>query len=364
MNANHRPLCMRSDVKSRALSICAPRMRGFTLVELMVALAIASILLLALATMFINTSISRGELDKSSRQIESGRYAMQILSDEIRHAGYYGAIPNAPTLPGTVTSLPDPCTTVLADVQTSIGLPLQGYPGKSTAAALDTGKLGCLNAAAGYKANTGVIVVRRADTSIAAVGPTSGFYNIQTSGCAGDATRYAFDSYLNTGSFTLHANTAPGCLPLTTAPIAQITPVYIRIFYVSTCSDVSCSAGGHDSVPTLKRMDITPAGASAPVSLVDGIENLQFEYGIDSALTDGTPDAYLSAPAFADWQNVMAVRVHVLARNLEATSGYSDKKTYTFGTAATYTPSGSELPYRRHAYSELVRLNNPSGRRE
>ena len=364
MNANQRLLCVRSDMTSLPPAICASRPRGFTLVELMVALAIASILLVALATMFINTSISRGELDKSSRQIESGRYAIQILSDEIRHAGYFGAIPNAPALPGTVTSLPDPCTTVLTDVQNSIGLPLQGYPGKSTAGALDTGKLACLNAAAGYKANTGVIVVRRADTSIAAAAPTSGFYNIQTSGCAGDATRYVFDSYANAGSFTLHANTAPGCLPLISAPIALITPVYIRIFYVSTCSDADCSAAGHDSLPTLKRMDITPGGASTPVSLVDGIENLQFEYGIDSAFTDGTPDAYSSAPAFADWQNVMAVRVYVLARNLESTSGYSDPKTYTFGTAATYTPSGSDLSYRRHAYSELVRLNNPSGRRE
>ena len=49
----------------------------------MVALAIASVLLLALAAMFINTSAARGEMDKASRQIETGRYAMQILADEI-----------------------------------------------------------------------------------------------------------------------------------------------------------------------------------------------------------------------------------------------------------------------------------------
>jgi type IV pilus assembly protein PilW len=336
---------------------------GFTIVELMVALAIASVLLLALAVMFMNTSIARNELDKSSRQVESGRYAMSILSDEIRHAGYYGALVNAPVLPVGVTTLPDPCANALATVQGSVAIPLQGYPGQGTAAALDPGKLGCLDAAAGYKADTGVIVVKRADTSIAAATPTSGYFNIQTSGCAGDPIRYVLDSYANAGNFTLHTNTAPGCLPLTSAPAANITPVYIRIFYVSTCSGASCTAAGADSIPTLKRIDITPAGASTPVPLVDGIENIQFEYGIDNAGSDGTPDTYTSTPTFAQMQNIMAVRIHLLARNVDQTPGYNDVKTYHLGPV-TFTPASADLPYRRHAYRELVRLVNPSGRRE
>ena len=106
---------------------------GFTLVELMVALAIASVLLLALAAMFIGTSTSRNELDKSSRQIEAGRYAAQVLSDEIRHAGYYGVLASAPNLPGSVTALPDPCSNTLGTVQNSIGLPIQGYAGGASA---------------------------------------------------------------------------------------------------------------------------------------------------------------------------------------------------------------------------------------
>lgn len=330
---------------------------GFTLVELMVALAIASVLLLALAAMFIGTSTSRNELDKSSRQIEAGRYAAQVLSDEIRHAGYYGVLASAPNLPGSVTALPDPCSNTLGTVQNSIGLPIQGYAGGASA------PLTCLNAAAGYKPQTGVIVVRRADTSIAATAPTSPYFNIQTSGCAGDAIAYVFNSYANAGVFTLHSNTSPGCLPLISAPTAKITPVYIRIFYISTCSDADCSAAGADTVPTLKRIDLTADGTTAPVAIIDGIEDMQFEYGIDNVASDGTPDSYTSAPAFADWVNVMAVRMYLLARNVDSTPGYSDVKTYALGPV-TYTPSGSATAYRRHAYSSLVRLVNPSGRRE
>ena len=343
----------------------AQRRGGFTLVELMVALAIASVLLLALAAMFISTSAARTELDKSSRQIETGRYAMSIIADEIVHAGYFGPLANAPSVPVTVTSLPDPCDFALAKVQGSVGIPLQGYVGAAAAANLDTGKLGCLDAAAGYKPQTAVLVVKRADTSISAAAPTAGFYNIQTSGCAGDPVRYVLDADTNVAAFNLHANTAPGCLPLTGAPAAKITPVYIRIYYISTCSDASCTASGHDSTPTLKRIDVTPTAMTAPVALVDGIEDMQFEYGIDTVATDGTPDSYVTAPAFANWVNVMAVRVYILARNIDATPGYTDVKTYVLGAARTFTPTATaDLQYRRHVYSETVRLNNPSGRRE
>jgi prepilin-type N-terminal cleavage/methylation domain-containing protein len=80
------------------------RAAGFTLIEMMVALAIASVLLVALTVLFINTSAARTETDRASRQIEAGRFALGELADDIRHAGYYGAIINAPTFAGA--SLP------------------------------------------------------------------------------------------------------------------------------------------------------------------------------------------------------------------------------------------------------------------
>jgi type IV pilus assembly protein PilW len=353
---------------------------GFSLIELMVALTIAMVLLMGLALLFNNTSVARGELDKASRQIESGRYAMQEISDDVRHAGYYGALNNAPTLPGSVASLPDPCSTTLSVVQNSLAIPLQGYVGAATAAALDSGNLGCLNAAAGYKANTAVLVVRRADTSIAASAATTGWFNIQVSGCAGDPAPYLLD--VPTGTFNLHTNTAPGCLPLTGANAATITPIYTRIYFISTCSGTDCSAAGADSVPTLKRIDVTPAGTAncpSPLSgtppcitpIVDGIENLQFDYGIDNSAApgDGIPHVYTNTPAHAaftpsfpvEWQNVMSLRIYLLARNLDATGGYTDAKTYALGPVSVAAPGDA---FRRHAYSQLVRLNNPAGRRE
>ena len=348
---------------------------GFTLVEMMVALAIASILLVALTVLFVNTSAARTETDRASRQIEAGRFALAELADDIRHAGYYGPIIVAPTYTGPVSATPpDPCSQVLTDIRANLGLPVQGYFGGATA------PVTCLTAAKfGYKANTAVLVVRRADTFISIATPTTGYYNIQASGCAGDTVAYVVDTDASATPYTLHTNTSPpGCTPLTGANAAPITPLYTRIYFISTCSNDDCTATGHDSVPTLKRIDVTPSTTPSTCdpptrctikSIVDGIENMQFDYGLDTTAApgDGSPDVYTNSAAHAattpadttEWQNVMAVRIYLLARNIDA-SGVQDTKTYNLGPRSV-SPGGA---YRRHMYTEAVRLVNPSGRRE
>jgi type IV pilus assembly protein PilW len=335
---------------------------GFTIVELMVAVTLSLFILAALATLFANTSVARGEIDKAARQIENGRFALQTMGDDIRHAGYYGAITNGP---GAPTIWPnDPCSTSAADVRDAMGVPLQAYAAASAA------PLGCLS---GYKPDTGVVVVRRASTVAAAASAASGAFNIQVSGCPGDPNPgYVMDA--SGGTFNLHSNDAPGCTPITGAPLAGITPFLVRIYYVSCNSDsaVACGAAGADGVPTLQRVDVTPGG-TAINPVVDGIENLQFGFGLDSTgpTPDGSPDLYTDVPPAAaeraasgayvgNWRDVMSVRINLLARNIDRTGGYTDAKTYDLGTASV-TPGGS---FKRHAYSEVVRINNPAGRRE
>src|SRR3954471_22880474 len=73
--------------------------RGFSLIELMVSLVIAAIVLLGLATYFVNSSRSFSETGRVSRQIENGRYAAALLGEEVRHAGFYGESGNVVNLP-------------------------------------------------------------------------------------------------------------------------------------------------------------------------------------------------------------------------------------------------------------------------
>ena len=66
--------------------------RGFSLVELMVAIAIGLILMAGLAVLFANSSQSGNEIEKSVRQIENGRYALELLNEDVSVAGYYGEV--------------------------------------------------------------------------------------------------------------------------------------------------------------------------------------------------------------------------------------------------------------------------------
>lgn len=335
--------------------LARPRRRGadgFTMVELMVSIALGLLVLAGLVALFANTSFARNEIDKAGQQIENGRYALQLMTDDVRHAGYFGPLAVAPV----ATVVPNPCVITVPEVSDGLGVPVQGYAG---AAADPTG---CLT---GYKPNTAVLVVRRANT-VAAPGAlvTAGEFNIQASGCVGEA---AFIVGTLLADFTLHRNNLNHCpLPLAyaTSPLADIWPLYVRIYFITTCSNQpDCTASGADSVPTLRRVDARPGGRVV-TPLVEGVENLQLDYGLDSS-ADGSTDSYTAtAPTtVAGWQDVVALRVHVLARNRDATAGHADTKQYELGNV-TYSPAGGERAFKRHAYNELVRLNNVAGRRE
>jgi len=96
---------------------------GFSLVELMVAIALGLLILTAMVLVFTNANSTRAEIDRNNRQIENGRYAIELLRDDVQLAGFYGemnwgnfiapsAVPSAP-LPGV---MPDPCLATLPEL--------------------------------------------------------------------------------------------------------------------------------------------------------------------------------------------------------------------------------------------------------
>ena len=82
---------------------------------------------------------------------------------------------------------------------------------------------------------------------------------------------------------------------------------------------------------------------------------------------DGSADTFTTAPAsVAQWAQVVALRLHLLARNTEESAGFTDTKTYRMGlksdgSANNFTPGGA---FRRHAYTEAIRVQNVSQRIE
>jgi type IV pilus assembly protein PilW len=359
-----------NEMNARRLRVSCglPRMAGLSLVELLVAVAIGLLLLAGLVSVFVNTSVARNEIERSGRMIENGRYAVELLADDLRLAGFYGELNvGALAAPG---ALPDPCSTTAAVWKSSIPLHLQGYDASN-------GGLACLLAGYNYKTGTDVVVVRRARACVAGVAGCSAVAAntsyVQVSLCATElpAPKYELDLQ-SAGTFN---STIKDC---TTA--AGLRQYLVYVYFISTDN------GAGQNVPTLKRIELPTDGTTVwpAIPLVEGIEQLNIDYGIDykdsagvcvvaPGVGDGLPDAYTSDPTnFTDpggcattpvsnWMNVMTAQYYVLARNVEVSPGYTDTKTYNLGSASAGPFSDG---YRRHVYSGVVRIANAAGRRD
>ena len=84
---------------------------GLSLVELMVALTIGLLILSGLTLVFVNSSEANRELQKTAQQVENGRYAADILAQDLKHAGFYGHFHEGLPAPA---ALPDPCDVTTA----------------------------------------------------------------------------------------------------------------------------------------------------------------------------------------------------------------------------------------------------------
>ncbi len=335
----------------------APRREaGLSLIELMVSMTLGLMILAGVLTVFLNSSAARSEVERTSRQIENGRYAVEVISTDLRLAGFYGEFDGASAAaPGALPA--DPCSLASADWSAWLALHVHGYDAAGFASA------NC--SLSNLKANTDVLVIRRARTCLAGVAgceaAIAGQPYIQTSLCADEVSSHK----LGLEGATAFDLTKKDC-----TATADKRQYYVRIYFISTDN------GAGMNVPTLKRLELTGAGWSTN-ALVEGVEEFNVEYGLDTD-GDGAPDVYAADPSdhpkgacagacpVNNWMNVVTARFHILARNLDASLGYADTKTYDLGADAdgnpiTVSPGG---PFRRHVYSSLVRIANAAGRRD
>ncbi|MFN2301842.1 MAG: PilW family protein, partial [Gammaproteobacteria bacterium] len=131
----------------------------------------------------------------------------------------------------------------------------------------------------------------------------------------------------------------------------QLAPV---LYYIQNFT----TAG--DGIPSLCRK-VLQMGAIPNMTnecLVDGIEQLQIEYGIDTN-GDGVASRYVSAPTADQFALVTSVRIHLLSRALRPDPNYTNPKTYVLGDLS-FTPNDNF--YRRAATTTVV-VRNPTNLR-
>jgi type IV pilus assembly protein PilW len=352
------------------------RSRGLTLVELLVAIALGLVVLTALVALYANVSRTNNEMSKTNLLIENGRFAMQLLQEDVALGGFWGPLDTI-----EATAVPDPClaqaawptdAAQLEAYKTNlVGIPVHAYADGSTLA-------GCGAGLATVLAQSDVLVVRRASTCVAGANCDGGSDtgpHIQISACRTDAPPEP--AWLLESKATLDARPIKirlkDCAAGGVGTEAPRRKMLVNVYYVAN------SATG---VPTLMRVRMVNGAFGAPEPMVDGIEAFKVELGVDdrgsnslpiSATNpgDGNADRYVSAfagapcaafdPYTCELANVVSVRLHLLARNLEPTTGHTDEKTYQLGPLNI---DPADKRFKRHVFSSTVRVVNPSSRRE
>jgi type IV pilus assembly protein PilW len=418
------------------LSVAAARcvQAGFTLVELMISMVLGIFIVLALVTLLINVNRNNGEMSKTNRVIENGRFALQLLEADISHAGFLGGFQptyddlsntSAPT--DVPSAAPDPCPatwtgstastfTTATYVTNLIGIPIQTYQVSSP---VPTPTLSvCASRITSPQASTDVLFVRHMENTSCVAGTAGcpsnpGMPYFQMNRCFDTSSPgYSTTTYVlntDTTTFTLRQRDCTSAAAGTQAPIWQYAS---NMYYIR---NYSATAG--DGIPTLVRsqfgLTAGVPGYQTEQALIEGVDGFRVELGVDNVSATGGPVVLTAAVVFpnaarlitpsnrgdgypdgsyvhcttagtspctaTDLANTVAAKIFVLVRAPDKTPNYTDSKVYCMSSscaAATYTtcPAGGANAstllgpfcdgYKRHLFTQTIRLTNVSMRRE
>jgi type IV pilus assembly protein PilW len=353
------------------------RTRGFSLVEMMVAITLALIVTMGVVSVFVG---SRAAFQATSGTVEltdGGRFALNFIANSVRGAGYMGCatashvlgiLNNSTTLPLSFNEALGGFEANNTGVGAAYAVALPPVAGDGNAAhwvgGLDA-TLAALPVTNSPVTNSDVLVVRstpaNAQTSYVSVivdGSPQLTVNTQGSLQVGQiavvSDCYKAVAFQITGltpganSVVTHNagagnSTASFGLPFT--PGTQVTPVDTVVYYIGP---------GADGDGALFVDDLNAVPFVGPTELVPDIEAMQILYGLDTSSTQ-TVSEYVTADQVADFNTVMSVKVAVLAASAPGSAKTAVANTYTLlGTTVT-APIDSRA---RQVFEQTIAVRN------
>ena len=321
--------------------------QGLTLVEMMVAMTIGLVLLGGIITVLSSSQSTYRVNEALARMQENARYAFQLLSRDIRMAGYRGcagdgvAVTNVLKATGFLWELDQPLEGFEATGANGWTPPLPSGVISSQQGGRD------IIAVRGVEGVDIGVLSHPSDSAGLSISSGSGLQTGDTvlvSNCQGAAIFQVTGISTSGGRDTVEHDGGAG-KPNSTAILGriftggEIARIGTRIYYIRL---------NPRGIPSLywKR------GSEKAEELVEGIENMQIQYGED---TDGdrAADVYRTADQVADWEAVVSVRIDLLVQSVEDGIA-SQPRTYTFN-GLSVTPADRRL---RQIFSTVIALRN------
>ncbi len=343
------------------------RSRGFSLVELIVAITIGSFLIIGAVFVYSQSRSSFSLNESQARLQENARYVLSVVEPEIQLAGYYGFtntpgdfrfldpdsgtetyISNLRQNDAAFADLPAGSQTCGDNFVTDLFMTVQGAENRYDFAPNGSD---CAADGGGAEPNTDTLVLRRLSVETAAP----------------DATRLqAFVSRLSpVNNVIFFDNVAPRPI---VAGADEVRNLVLQAYYISQDSD------GFAGLPALRRKSLIAGPDFVDEEIMRGVEDMQVQFGVDVGDDrdgDGVPDD-MGADGLADWVDgnatryvdpedpildsaqVVSVRVWFRIRAEQPETGYVNNTQYVYGST-DFTANDS---FRRIVVSRTIQLRN------
>ncbi len=334
---------MQSSKATQIMKFDLKRQHGFSLLEVFIALTIGLVIFAGVLSIFVGMRTTTSETSSYGELQENGRFAISVLSDDLLRQDFWGDYSGTVDL-ASINPVPGaPPGECVGDGINNGTFPLASGHFRTLWGATATSSTimsGCRKDA---RVGSDILQLKRvlsrplvgAANNPIAVAPAGNFYFVS-----------------NTNNGTIFA---PGAVPV--LQNAQVWQYQHHIYYVRD------EAQGNNTVPVLMQGQLTNRLAFTPI--IDGIEMIRFEYGIDAQINPVTPgygivDAYIPANNMTAplWNNatsrIIAVKIYVLARGIQEDKKYENKNTYQLA-GSPYTPNDN---YHRLLFTSTVTLYN------
>jgi type IV pilus assembly protein PilW len=315
------------------------RQRGFGLVEIMISVTLGLILTAALLQMVLGAQQSYMFSETMARVQDTGRFGIDLISRDIRRAGYLGLYSKVRDddgrllVGGTLGYAPAANTCVADDNSWAriIERPLYG---------LDDGPAGyaCIPANAYLRGD--IVVTRFAEPDPVGIAGTA------VPGKSYQANALYIRTAMMEARIFAGGDRSDALNEVLDSPQTDHALQAVAYYVGNTAR--SCQG---QKIPALFRVHNDADGKPAREELMSGVQDLQLEYQVGNQ--------YLDAGNVADWRAVNAVRVSLLVRADCPETGYSDLSTYSYADTSYTAEAGSvDSRFRRRLYTSVVSLRN------
>lgn len=316
------------------------RLRGVSLIELMVALVISLVLIAGAVQVYVYSRENYTANEGLAQLQETANYALSIIEPDVRMANSWGLIKGA----GFVEVLtPDTdCGLAFADPAGEVLAALGGSNNQYS--------FGCPAFGAGAVASADTLVVQRAS-----VQPAS-----------------AVDGRLlvcSTRSLARLVSDSTNTSNCPSAPIGQVNDLVVNAYYVDR------DAEQRADLPALRRYGLVNDTDMADVEIVPGVEDMQIQFGIDPSGMRGIATRYVNPGEVTDAQQVVSVRLWLLVRSPTREQNFIDTQIYEYGDRLETNGTTNDLNaagaatlaykpddrFRRLLVSRTIQLRNALG---